>query len=619
MVPRTLARNPIRMLLPWKGILLLAALVLLSCDKDKPSTPFQVATALPQEPTAPFAPTQVSSPDAERSRSAQMAPKNTIVWEVFGRTLRAPAGTQIDGAVPDWAHGSEDLFVLLTPTLKGGRPEEAGLVRVDDAGHPTARILPHPSFLPTGEDCQLSSSLEKSGPQSLTVELHAFCQSRLLPGTPTGSLVVVSPQSPQPVLLELRTLAPSPGEVLSLNVDSSDRDQDGLDDVELRAHLRAPEGGDATLPFVWLTRTAGVSRDTSQPAKALDERASKLARRAVRKAERAVVWREVRALRRLLTAACAELATPRLTHANGDALKCGELGPTLARLTFSAVQAELGAGELGSALGIAERAGWIGRQPTEKENDALRRLLLQKIPHEKAQQLARFDVQAASLDRAYASPLRFSPDGLWLLDPGGKIKRLTMKGDPPLASPTSQGPSHPRIEPPPRWTLAVADSSGKQLSTALPSCERSEVQLAFTVPKGPPPGPVPIPMLAPRPGNCRTFTGVELGAEPIEWVGGQLLLHLGGELATSGGHVRVPPGPLAHRTTFGLAVRDGSRLTLWTDVATTGLHHCVASRGAATTSESEANVKVACLKGGSVYVYAPAPKNDTLGTKGRAE
>ena len=569
-----------------------------ACQEDKPYTPFEVATALPEVENAPSSASSPGTVEPENRTSAyRRAPPASQKWKQFGVEFVAPAGNEIQGAMATVMDSSTHYVAWLTPRQGNNQSESSGLWLMTEAGHPQKRLVTYPEFLPRGSDCQFDTSIEQTGPLSLTARLRSNCRSRLLPGTPVELLSVIQPQATDPSLLQLRLLAPAPGERLSYAVDSHDRDSDGKDDIKLDITLTSPEKAQVTLPFLWLTRTAGASQLPEAPRKQLASMAARWAVSAVRKAERGKVPSQVRAGLRLLGSMCSEYGVSRVLRQNGDPIACGDVWPSIAKLQHSHVVALLGDGQLAQALGTAHRSDWLGHKPTEREDKALRLALSSKIEHPTVKQIARFSTATESLETAFASPLRFSADGqLWARVRGGETKRLTLRGDPPLVSPAQDGKPGQRITPP-SWSLSPHGPGGRQLTAAVPSCQRSEMQLTFSMADGTPADALPIQLLAPRPGNCRGAAVPSTEAIPLFWRGGQLLLVVGGEPLWSAGEQGKIPGAIAWGTRFGVAVMKDEQLRLWTGELTKSMHHCA--------SDGEAQ-RVACLKNESVYVLEAA-------------
>lgn len=573
----------------------------LACDEDKPYTPFQVATSLPNDEKAPNTPKADHDQQKRESKWATSlrAPAGSTAWKAFGRTLSAPKGTELHVGLPILNSESDEVTAWVLPDGERKRTaSEPGLWLFDAAGKPIRRLLALPDFVPQGNDCRLRAELTGTGPTTFTSRLDAECSSRLLPGTPTTSLAVVDSSRSDPTLVHLRSQEAAPGERLDLIVDSTDQDGDGSDDVRLSVELTAPSGAKESLPLLWLSRTAGASRQPDSPRVELSKRASRLSIAAVRKAERGAVTDEVDALRRLLSSVCGELGKPRLSREGGDPLACGDIQGSLEQLAHVEVQALLGQDKLEDALGAYERADWFGTNFDAKRRKKMADLVLAAIPNTKANRLARFNVETQSPATPHASPLKFTDDGQLFAKCTDKTKRLTMEGDPPLITPATDSEPEKRIEPP-EWSMSVTNSKGLEIQAALPSCDRSEVLLAFSTKKpGQQQAPVPLSQLAPRPGTCRAFAPTPLSVVPLSADGGSLVAVVGGQRVSTRGHVRPPSEPVAWSTSLGIAVHLGSKLVLLTGEETDGLHHCVVD---------EKSKKVACSKKGSVSVFA-APK-----------
>lgn len=571
---------------------------LLGCDEDKPYTPFQVATALPEDESSPKPkePPRDEEKSTPRWSPSLRAPLGSETWKVFERTLKAPPGTELHVALTRLNGEPDEVIAWALPRGAKKKPgSEPGVWVFDEAGKPLRRLLSLPDYLPQGADCQLRADLEGTGSATLTARIFAQCSSRLLPGTPVSGVVVLEPNRSEPELVHLRSQEASPGERLDLVVDSHDHDGDGIDDIKITAELAAPSGAKESLPFVWLSRTAGASRTPDSPGAELKKRSSRLAIAAVRKAERAEAPDSVDALRRLTSAVCAELGRPRLFRGNGDGLSCGNIQPSLEELAQVEIQAFLGQGQLERALGAFERATWFGKAFDGARKKKLEKLIRDAIPHQEAKRAARFSVKPKALAGPYASPLHFTSDGQLFAITTETTKRLTMEGDPPLVVPATDDEPEQRIEPP-SWEMLLRDSKGMALQAALPSCDRSEVLLAFSTEKvGETPSPVPLPMLAPRPGTCKAFAPTPLDVIPLFVEGGAISAVVGGERVTTRGTVREPSRAVAWNTSLGVALREGAKLTLLTGSIAEGLHHCVVD---------QKSKEIACVGPDSVSVLS---------------
>lgn len=560
------------------------------CDDDKPYTPFQVASSLPAEES----PKSLKEKTAEDAHAAKSAVKvlraggGSSEMKVFGRTLKAPEGTWLEVVLHGLNSESDEVLGWVLPKKRGASIASSGVWSFDEAGNAVRRLQKLPEFLPNGADCQFTAELSASGPGTVTSQVESHCSSDLLSGTPVRSLAVLNPAREDPVILHLRQSAPPSGEKVALSVNSSDRDGDGTDDVELTVTLTSPSGIQESLPLRWLVRTAGASRDPEAPLAELSKRVSRLLISSVRKAEREKAPQEIDALRRLMTVICSELGSPRLFGHSGEKLNCGAILPSLALLAEAEVKAYLGANQLGRALGAAERADWYGKNAARESGLVV--LLKEKIPAVKARRLARFRVVPKTSPLPYRTPLTFDDKGqLWLVTED-KPKRLTMDGDPPLVVPATENEPEKRITPP-EWSIDIPGPNGRKLQAVVPSCERSEVLLAFEGKDARLSAPIPLPLLAPRPGKCAGFAPEPLQATPLYWSAGALVFAVGGETFTSQAKPQLPKQSAAWETALGLSVIMKDKLSLWTGPETKGLHHCAVDAG---------KKRVACL--GKEYV-----------------
>lgn len=503
------------------------------------------------------------------------APPEATSWLWEGRKLNAPGGNVFQTGIADPTDGSSLVLAWVLPPTNAGKTPDSGLWAFDARGAAVSQLVALPELLPSGADCRYEAALEATGARSVTSHLSVQCSQELLPGTPVRALHVVSTARDEPLLLSFVVQSEAPGERLKLVVDSSDRDGDEADDVALSVQLSSPTGQTASLPLRYLFRRAGASRENAEPRKTLAELASELSVSAVRKKDWGSVAPRVDALRRLLSSLCEELGAPRIQGGGGSGVDCGDIWPSLARLQYAATRALMNDGDRAAALGEAERADWFSHKPNEKEERALRQIIVEGLPSRAARKLARFEVELSRLAMPHRSPLHFSEDGqLWARFADGDVKRLTMRGDPPLAP--GDGAENAPVIRAPVWDWIPRGPGGQQVSAVVASCERSEVQVAFSATGSGVFPPVPLSLLAPRPGNCRRFGSFEFAPELVTWVDGHPLLLVGGQLHHPTGKTR-PSYPVSWSTRFGVALQHGSEFSLWTGFDTRGLHHCAAS------------------------------------------
>ncbi len=585
-------------------VLAASAVLFVGCDEEKPYTPFQVATSLPGAPPAPVSTSNSSLTPENKQRDlvSRKPSKPTGRWNEFGRTLKAPEGTVFYVGTLDPADESDSVIAWALPKQKSdpSKRSSAGLYRFDVSGSPKEKILPVPDFLPQGEDCTFKASLQITGPSSLTSDLSVECSSRFLPGTPERSVAVLMTGKDQRTLLHFRILQQAPGETLNLEVDSKDADGDGSDDIKIVVTLRSPSGVEQSLPLDFLSRPGGASREMNEPAQTLSKQTARLLIASVRKAERKDALGKIDALRRLLGALCEESAIPKLLSADGEPLTCEGTSKAAFELTQAALQCHLGEGEPALALGELGRVDWYFGTKTATQKTELQKKLLSSLQNREAKKLARFEIQVAGTSSMpFASPLVFSPDGqLWARTQEGKTKRLTRSGDPPLHVEDPEGTEEGPVTEPvlPDIALYPEGPHHGTLSAALPSCDRSEIQLVFTDTTGAraePLAPITLPILAPRPGICRTLRPMDLELTPLRREAGQIVFALAASLLRSDGTFKGAPPPFAWSTPLGIALGNQKQLSLLTGPHVKGLHHCVANHQA---------TEIACLGPSGVTV-----------------
>jgi len=556
----------------WLSTVLVAVLGPLtsgcSCEEERPYTPFSVATALPNTDLPPAQKTAKETADEVAEKALVVAAPSALrTWTVFERTLSAPRGgtfalaaslPEPDATAPasvvSWIQGPSDVHGLWLHGLDGS---------------PQKRLVESPAFLPTDPDCSEQVALASSGSRGVTVDVTRSCGARQLPGAPNRALLVVQTAAPVPLLHALRVAPTAAGEKLEFEADTADQDGDGASDVNVTFRMLAPGGTLESFGMHWLARPAGTSRQKDTPSRAFVTRASELGIAAQRKAERGRVPAQVEALRRLYAAVCSEGGASRVSQWDGTPLSCGNMDAGLGRLTWAAVQAHIGLSEPGPALGEFERAAWFGAPPAEKERLALEKLTLAKILVETPRRID--DVRVTLGDKpagVVQSRLAFdAKNRLWALLADQTTRQLWPEPAPaePLPPPPLDGdrstpapaPAAPEF---PAWSLEPHGPGDKRVAAVLPSCDRSEVQLAFVSTDGSGVPSLPLRLLAPRPGKCSRFGGGPLPAQLLGWDGPEVIVSVGGQVWKSDGK------PVTHgvvSTSLGLFVHDEGSGALW--------------------------------------------------------
>jgi hypothetical protein len=307
------------------------------CRGDHPYVPYVIETAdvaadAPGEAAALPAFADASL-DAGRlafaSEPAVLAPPGLARWSLDGMVLEAPAGTVfVSAAVRDFdGDGAKDAFAIVRPPDANDPGTLAYYHGVGMALAAPQTIAP-PESLVRDAGCSPVDRLLIEGGHSVLVELGAQCPQHAF-GGPLRWVAVVSAALVPKVVLAATVADPSGAPVLSVDADVADRDADGREDVALRVSL---EGGGPPLEpgprvsatFVWLDRSAGLSRDVAATESSFSALAASASARAVRSAEAATVPGHVAQARALWRATCAGGGSPRLAPVAGTgAIACG--------------------------------------------------------------------------------------------------------------------------------------------------------------------------------------------------------------------------------------------------------------------------------------------------------
>lgn len=471
------------------ALLACAASACNSCEAEKPYTPFGVTSALPAPTSAaPLASTPSAKLDAGKYPAAIVAPAGSRKLRMKELTLEAPPRYLFDRALV-LGEGATLQAVAWVKAEPEARDISPGALIAFSASGESRQLLTLPSFVPIAPGCTHETRLEQTAPGSVLVDTRATCTTPLVARVPVEAISVVAPASPRPEVLTLRLAAPAPGEALSIAEDSSDRDQDGREDVQLTLTLTSPDGAKASASLAFLDRAAGVSRDASEP------RASLLA------AAKAVLAKagpgalgEIAAQRRLLASLCAEGATPRVFDAEGGPLQCGDLGAVIDTLGRAEVLARLAAKDTLGAFSVLTRADWYFKKLSADAQKSISKELTKRLlpitPNASA-----LTAHPKLPKGPHFSPLWFETDGSLLVVTDAGVVRVSRDGatETPLDAEASVR----------AWPLDVTDATGKRLTGSLCACDASEVQLGVTDANGALLPGLPTKLLAPRPGGCR--------------------------------------------------------------------------------------------------------------------
>jgi hypothetical protein len=356
-------------------------------------------------------------------------------------------------------------------------------------GGAARQIMTLPSFVPIAPGCVRATRLVQTGAASVLVDTVATCPAGQMARVPVEAVSVIAPGSERPEVLTLRVAAPAPGEALSIDEDSSDRDNDGREDVKLSFTLTNPDGAKASAVLVFVDRAAGVSRDAAEPKASLVLAAKALLTKAGPSASA-----DVDATRRLLGTLCSEGATPRVFDSEGSAIHCGDLGAVIDALARTEVLSRLAAKDALGAVSVLARSDWYFKKISPDAEKAITKELTKRL-------LAVSPTPSALAAKpklakgAHWSPLWFEQDGSLLVQTDAGVVRASRDG-------TSEAPVDADGGTP-AWPLDVTDAGGRRLSGSLCACDSSEVLLGLTDAAGGPQNGLPTRLLAPRPGGCK--------------------------------------------------------------------------------------------------------------------
>ncbi len=458
------------------------------CQKEKPYNPFGVTTSVPSaEQTAPV-PVPSAKLEPNKFAPAVVAPAGSRKLRMGELTLDAPNRYVFDRALV-LGDGEAQQAVAWVKAEASAREVPPGLLMAYSATGKPRQVMTLPSFVPIAPGCEHATRLVQTGLQTVLVDTVARCPAGLVARVPVQAVSVVAPASDHPEVLTLRLAAPAPGEELSVEEDSTDRDGDGRDDVKLVFTLSGPDGAKASAVLAYLDRAAGVSRDAAEP------RASLLvAAKAILAKAGPAASNDVDAMRRLLSTLCAEGATPRVFDAEGSPIRCDDLGAVIDTLARADVLSRLAAKDVLGAVAVLTRADWYFKKLSADAEKSITKELNKRLLAVAPSAVA-LAAKPKLAKGPHWSPLWFEQDGALLVLTDGGVVRVSRDGSTEAPADVDSGT--------PGWPLDVTDANGNHLSGSLCACDSSEVQLSLTDGAGTPRPGLPTRLLAPRPGGCK--------------------------------------------------------------------------------------------------------------------
>jgi len=533
-------------------------------------------------------------------------------WTHGTQTYVAPQGQFLEQVIEgDWdGDGTQELVAWALPSTAPG-PAQAGTLWLIPAKGEPQSLATTPAFLPAEAGCSLDVVLLESGKQTVTLDTSTRCAS---PGTgraPTRGIQVIAPARSPHFVMGLRVASAAPGEQLTVNVDSHDRDGDGRDDLTFDVNVSGPAADSEPTAgsFIWFDRPAGIARDTSEPGATLASLAGKLLSRAQGRKTAAATLARIGTTRRWLDSACSESGSARITMWDGTPLPCGALDTTAAKLLRAETTALVTDGKRREALGALSRATWSPWPPSDKSRQELAALATKSLPRRSTTRIP-LDISAPPASGAPRwSPLTFDGAGsLTVLGTDGTATRFDTRGTRVSSPPVEDGGAPPPA--PSVWSTAFARADGLVLRGLHHDCDRNELLLELQPAQGGTPTAVPTDLLAARPGPC---TGRPAPKTPVVPIGftttGPVVLIEGivtGPGSLKEARAQVPPGSalspdgrwLVSPTPEGLFV-EGASSSLWEVEHAEDLTDCVIAPNA---------TAAACLRGGQPLLILPGAK-----------
>jgi hypothetical protein len=532
------------------GSFLIAAGCGKGCGRERPYTPYRIDSAA----TTVASPTMVDGGfGAPQSLGGEAGSFAHVVgqrvepeagFRLDGTAIAAPAGETLalafaadldsDGSrdAVVWSFGADALagHLLFFKGTGPGKPPAAAI----ELAVLTAGVMGAPG-------CAGDAALEQIGPHTAAVSVRANCvppSASPLPASRTARWVAVaSPLTNPPLRLELLLRDPPQGEHLGLELDASDSDADGRDDLMARISIEgAPPpfetGPRQSADLRWLDRPTGLSREPDEPEASLRRAATALLASASKKADAALVPAGVRQLTRLYAWLCSDSGSPMINASSGG-IRCG-VSRALEDAGASEVRAELARGDVQRAMSAFEQMGWRPATSTAKLRSDLEKALLKAAPV-RAPSVTRVFHTVPDLDTSGApawGPLTFTPTGVLLVRTAGGLFTVDVQTG---SEGGAQGiPSWPGAVVGPdgtvRWLGLYDPCDGTWLRARFgPS---SSPPFVVPPPGEPPPGmrDLPVPVPPPVPSRCTPGAPpLRLGAVPVDWGGAGLEAWVAGE------------------------------------------------------------------------------------------
>lgn len=515
-VPRPRASKP-SMLMLMLGLVLASASLggcAKSCKNDHPYVPYAVGDEAGHDTDPASSPAPPPS-GASGGEGVLKAPPASTTWRVEGLELVAPEGREfvlalaydVDG------DGKKDVLALARPPAKTAPPVTAGDIlfyRASGGAKPAFAPIASAPDVRVDAACTPVARLERVGPRSAFVELGAACTT----GTTSRSLFVVRLGASPSLAFDAVLTDPYAAPKLTVDVDGTDRDKDGIDDIALKFTIEGggppfEPGPRMTAKVAFFDRPAGLSRDPDEPEASLRAAAGQLAARATKPKEAASVPQAVQQLRALYRAMCVEAGAPRIGKLRGGAsLTCGNSKP-LEDAGLAEVRAFVTQGDAIRAFAAADVAQRAPATRTPARTAELEAMLREVAPAATASNVRTLAVMVDGVTGSHPSwaPIAFEPSGKLLVRHGSRVVRV----DPETGEDAE-------AEGLPAWSSQVVSPDGKlRWLEAYHACEGVALRATFA-PTGD--GDMKDVLLPVAPGlgaRCAGVRGEAATVQPIAW------------------------------------------------------------------------------------------------------
>ncbi len=505
------------------------------CGKGHPYVPYSIDEAGPKPVASidPALPTDTADAGAFVEQPAEVAPPNVSEWRLDGMTLRAPPEMVLAlAAVKDLDGDGFKDAVALVRSLSSERTQLV-LYKGTTAGTAAAVVVGDAPLLTIDPSCAKNPSpppprlrLAIVGKRSALVEVGSGCPPQSAKD-PARWLAVAAIDARPRLAFELFITDPPTAPELTFEADGSDRDGDGLDDVTLRATLTggAPpfEPGPKTSTILrWFDRPAGMSRDADEPDASLRALASGAVARAGRAKDAPNVPIQVRQIRALYSALCAEGGAPRITRAQGSGtISCGP-SRGLEEAGLAEVRAYATTGDVLRAVSAFDRAQRAPATKTPARTTEAQGWITQAAPVAATPSTMRAVSAVPQIDRGKAPAW-----GALAFDAGGKLLVRTLAGvvrvDP------TQGDEAEAADVS-TWKMHVASPDGSlRWIETYSACDGVALHATFAPTGDADPKDIALPIAPAFSGRCTSAKGESVHAIPIAWGAGGLEAIVAGE------------------------------------------------------------------------------------------